>query len=340
MQQGNLNSHFKVKKRSEDFSQGGKLSGVKMTNEKSSDDKIAVSVTGEKGKRFKRIPRGEEDSFEREEVKKIGKRTKLSEKKKTSKKDKAKKDKILKEKLFQTEIKNPCQKSPLRDDSDISKTNSKSTQISEDLQLVNMQPITDNREESPKTTVCIKKEKTPIISEYTKKCIESALKQKEGSKNISNLDNRKSLNFIEFQQNKLIQTPNKFNNNFSVNNSLTNLTSEKKVQDIVPLKEPKEMVLSSKTLEAMNQLKSERKNRFLREEKKERVRSESSFSLRFKYEELLKSERELILPPHYKSLYNAFVHLDSTLSFFKTNARSKASFLEEVKQAIESTYKQ
>jgi hypothetical protein len=115
---------------------------------------------------------------------------------------------------------------------------------------------------------------------------------------------------------------------------------------ITPIKtKPDELKLSLRTLEEINKIKSERQerqNKFDREvqAKSERTRSESSFSLKFKYEELIKEERELVLPPHYKALYNSFTELDHTLNFLKLSTRKqRIPVFEDLKQAIETTYK-
>ena len=82
-------------------------------------------------------------------------------------------------------------------------------------------------------------------------------------------------------------------------------------------------------------------NKFKREETKERNRSESSFSLKFKYEELIKDERELLLPPSYKQLLLSFNELDQTLNFFKMSSKTtKIPIFEDIKSSIENTFKQ
>ena len=81
--------------------------------------------------------------------------------------------------------------------------------------------------------------------------------------------------------------------------------------------------LSQKTLNVINQLKENRKNRFERssittQQSQQYEQSNSSFSLRFKYEDLLKEQRELPLPLKYKKLYNSFIDLENTINFNKT----------------------
>ncbi len=97
-------------------------------------------------------------------------------------------------------------------------------------------------------------------------------------------------------------------------------------------------------MEEISKLKTERQerlNRFKRDELNQRNRSESSFSLRFKYEELIKEDRELLIPPHYKVLYSAFCNLDHTLNLYKVTGRqNRVPIFEDIKTTIETTYKQ
>lgn len=64
----------------------------------------------------------------------------------------------------------------------------------------------------------------------------------------------------------------------------------------------------------------------------------TSFSLKFKYEELLNVNRELPFPTHYKIIYQLFTYLENSLNFFKL--RSKVPAFEDIKSTIETTYKQ
>ena len=96
--------------------------------------------------------------------------------------------------------------------------------------------------------------------------------------------------------------------------------------------------ISQKTLEVINKLKMERKNRFEREKKEnEMKRRESSFSLRFKYEDLIKEHRELPLPLKYKALLNTFIELDNVIDASKT-LRNIVPTFEYLVSTIEQTY--
>jgi len=104
----------------------------------------------------------------------------------------------------------------------------------------------------------------------------------------------------------------------------------------------KEPELSEKTLKMITELREGRQNNFKKPDikPKERDRSASSFSLKFKYEELVKEERELILPTSYKKLLVKFAQLDQTLNFFKISKSIKVPSFPEIKRSIETTYKE
>jgi hypothetical protein len=186
------------------------------------------------------------------------------------------------------------------------------------------------------------------ISNKTKSLIESILKNKKQQESAKKTTD--SFNYLNFSSSAYktpvksdyllsnINSYQKINNNFSINNSsvkdsISSLTT--------PNNKPVELKLSQRTIDAVNQLKSERKNNFERNsQKKERVRSESSFSLKYKYEDLIKEERELILPPHYKKLLQSFTELDLIMNHYKMSSRRNAvPVFEDIQQSIESTYK-
>lgn len=131
---------------------------------------------------------------------------------------------------------------------------------------------------------------------------------------------------------------------FSVDNSLGDISNKKrtsKESNNVTNSQEKPPELSSKAKEIIEKLKEERKNRFLREKEKDKnrqlSRSESSFSLRFKYEELIQKTRELPLPPKYKSLFNSFVALDQVINLNKIKAYQQITTIDFLKQSIESS---
>lgn len=127
-------------------------------------------------------------------------------------------------------------------------------------------------------------------------------------------------------------------------NLLLSLEANKELKNCKNNTEFKAPYISDKTLSIINKLKAEnRQNKFNRlvDSSKERNKSDSSFSLKFKYEDLIKEERELILPPSYKHLFNSYTYLDQTLNFFKISNKSiRIPRLEDLKSSIENTYKQ
>jgi hypothetical protein len=166
------------------------------------------------------------------------------------------------------------------------------------------------------------------ISSKTKNIIDKILNKKSGE------TSEKEFNYLNVKQ-FLNNSPNKhFKSRLSVSNTNTEIKK-------TPAAEGK---LSSRTMEIMEGLKKEKKekmerlNRFEREKTKERTRSESSFSMRFKYEELIKEDRELLLPPKYKHLVVLQNHLDFTINAMKLRGKGPLSF-ENIKAAFELTYK-
>ena len=161
------------------------------------------------------------------------------------------------------------------------------------------------------------------------------------------IENSSSKNFV-------FTTPYKFNKinpDFSIENNKNILKTTEKENNLLLSFEANNKnnsnlhktppTISQNTINVINQLKEERKNKFKREETKERNRSESSFSLKFKYEELIKDERELLLPPSYKQLLLSFNELDQTLNFFKMSSKTtKIPIFEDIKSSIENTFKQ
>ena len=96
--------------------------------------------------------------------------------------------------------------------------------------------------------------------------------------------------------------------------------------------------ISQKTLELIKQIKEERKNRFARKNLPKIIpKSDSIFSLRFKYEDLLKEDRELPLPLKYKALYNTFIELDNSINYIKTLPLIKPTFNNLI-QSIETSF--
>lgn len=122
----------------------------------------------------------------------------------------------------------------------------------------------------------------------------------------------------------------------------TNTKKEESMQIEPPQKEkkvnlPRPPKLSQTSLAIIESLRQKRKNRFEREssESQDLSRSESSFSLRFKYEELVSGD--LPLPPKYKVIYNSFCSLDQMINLNKIKAIQNRNSLEHLIKEIEST---
>ncbi len=171
--------------------------------------------------------------------------------------------------------------------------------------------------------------------------------------NNNNNNNRNKEAWKELNFNKLNHNFSFENENSSIKNTNNNveknlhLSSEVKSGMNKSSSEFKIPVLSVETKKILNEIlqnkdKEERENNFNRTQNKlvERDRSQSSFSLKFKYEELVKQERELLLPPSFKKLYLSFEKLDSTLNFFKMSKSIKIPFFTEIQSSIENTHKE
>ena len=96
--------------------------------------------------------------------------------------------------------------------------------------------------------------------------------------------------------------------------------------------------LSLKTIEILQKLKDDRKNRFERpQNSNEEIHSNSSFStLHLKYDELIAKKRELRLPIKYKELFNAFVCLESIINLNKVRFPHRINTFENIKNGIEA----
>jgi len=372
MQQRSLNSHFKIKKNKLAdgiFSSNEKvdlgLSEKKKNDVSEEKMKLAVQSSGIPT-RAKRVPRDSGDSFEEPEI--IGKRVKL-EKKKSKKEDKKieaeNNNQILQsfkgsngkvKNIFQSEENSKIiEKKALLDKiSKISPNKQEDVVMSVGDHHLMTEKLTPSQSKSSAITNS-NLPKPMDLSSKTKSIIESILKKK--SESDSAKKTTETFNYLNYSS-AILKTPVKTNN--SVNNNIFGLSSNNNsfqkinndfsinnslIKNSTPItatpNKPAELKLSQRTLDVINQLKSERKNRFERESvTQERVRSESSFSLKFKYEDLVKEERELILPPHYKKLLQSFTELDLVLNFNKLgNRRNSVPVFEELKQSIESSYK-
>ena len=99
--------------------------------------------------------------------------------------------------------------------------------------------------------------------------------------------------------------------------------------------------LSAKTLEIMQKLKEERKNRFDRPDNDyKKFRSDSSFSdIKYKYEELLSKPRELRLPIKYKNIYQSFLSLEQTICLNKIREKNQLNTFDNIRNSVENVTK-
>jgi len=118
------------------------------------------------------------------------------------------------------------------------------------------------------------------------------------------------------------------------NNTVQSNNNKSIINDYIT---PEKKELSGKTLEILNKLRSERKNKFDRSPLRERERSESIYSLKFRFEELIQEKRKLPLPPTYKTLINVVSDLDSMINFFKL--KKKIPRFEMIRNNMEMTLK-
>ena len=132
-------------------------------------------------------------------------------------------------------------------------------------------------------------------------------------------------------------------NNIIEEKKISELTNSNTVQNSLITSNPnstsftEKKELSGKTLEILNKLRSERKNKFERSPIRERERSESIYSLKFRFEELIQEKRKLPLPPTYKTLINVVSDLDSMINFFKL--KKKIPRFEMIRNNMEMTLK-
>ena len=177
-----------------------------------------------------------------------------------------------------------------------------------------------------------KKEGLLELSEETKNIMNSILnkKREERLSKISNKEN--DSNFIKSSEES--NTLNKKNYFKSKNINQTD------TQSLIPKKlEPPK--LSAKTLEIMQKLKEERKNRFDRPENNyNKFRNNTSLSdIKYKYEELINKPRELRLPVKYKNLYQTFLSLEQTICLNKIREKNQLNTFDNIRNSVENVTK-
>ena len=170
------------------------------------------------------------------------------------------------------------------------------------------------------------------LSEATKNIINSIHNKKKEEKlnKICNKENDSTLMKITEEQN------NKNKKSYFIQKNANQINTQFNVQKSI---EPPK--LSAKTLEIMQKLKEERKNRFDRPDNDyKKFRNDSSFSdIKYKYEELLSKPRELRLPIKYKNIYQSFLSLEQTICLNKIREKNQLNTFDNIRNSVENVTK-
>jgi hypothetical protein len=170
------------------------------------------------------------------------------------------------------------------------------------------------------------------LSEATKNIINSIHNKKKEEKlnKICNKENDSTLMKITEEQN------NKNKKSYFIQKNKNQINTQFNIQKSI---EPPK--LSAKTLEIMQKLKEERKNRFDRPDNDyKKFRSDSSFSdIKYKYEELLSKPRELRLPIKYKNIYQSFLSLEQTICLNKIREKNQLNTFDNIRNSVENVTK-
>lgn len=170
------------------------------------------------------------------------------------------------------------------------------------------------------------------LSEATKNIINSIHNKKKEEKlnKICNKENDSTLMKTTEEQN------NKNKKNYFIQKNANQINTQFNIQKSI---EPPK--LSAKTLEIMQKLKEERKNRFDRPDNDyKKFRSDSSFSdIKYKYEELLSKPRELRLPIKYKNIYQSFLSLEQTICLNKIREKNQLNTFDNIRNSVENVTK-
>ena len=170
------------------------------------------------------------------------------------------------------------------------------------------------------------------LSEATKNIINSIHNKKKEEKlnKICNKENDSTLMKTTEEQNY------KNKKNYFIQKNANQINTQFNIQKSI---EPPK--LSAKTLEIMQKLKEERKNRFDRPDNDyKKFRSDSSFSdIKYKYEELLSKPRELRLPIKYKNIYQSFLSLEQTICLNKIREKNQLNTFDNIRNSVENVTK-
>ena len=188
--------------------------------------------------------------------------------------------------------------------------------------------------------------KTEIILEENKEKKDDLFELSEATKNVM------TLIFNKRKEEKLNKISNKENDSSLMKiQDETNTTTKKnyfKIKSLNPadaqlplLKKNEPPKLSAKTLEIMEKLKEERKNRFDRPNNNyNKFRNNTSLSdIKYKYEELINKPRELRLPIKYKNLYQTFLSLEQTICLNKIREKNQLNTFDNIRKSVENVTK-
>lgn len=174
-----------------------------------------------------------------------------------------------------------------------------------------------------------KKENEWELSLETKKLLDKIFNQKKDKINNNFKLEEQKVNKDNKNINKIKNESNNINNN--INNLEYNLLKpfdKKKVQ---------KPIISDKTKEILNKLKYERKNKLLDNNKNSIKNIDTSLSsMSYKYEELVKNPRELILPKRYKLILDSFISLDQFISLNKLKTSKVLNSFDNLRKDIEN----
>lgn len=163
------------------------------------------------------------------------------------------------------------------------------------------------------------------ISSKTKKILNKILSNKKKEYEKKKIINQYNIEESIFKKNKQNAIKN------------TNLNENAKCEYCIKNDQTSPPKLSARTIEIMNQLKEERKNRFDSHEISDmEFYNKNSFSiLHLKYDELISKKRELRLPIKYKELLNVFNSLEHVININKMRSPYKMNTFENIKKSIE-----
>ena len=224
----------------------------------------------------------------------------------------------------------------LKDKKDSSENDSKSTQaLSKKNENLLKEEIKSNIKERKVEykDIEMKVEEESKLAQNAENLFELSLKTKNVLNKVMNKKKEEKQNKISNKENdsSLFENIRK-----PLSNKIKNLFTTETINPNLKKSEPPK--LSLKTVEILEKLKEDRKNRFDRPDNTDKnFRSDSSFSsIKFKYEELLLKPRELRLPIKYKQLYNTFLSLEQTICLNKIREKNQMNTFDNIRNNVEN----